>query len=135
MFQRLYQDRPDIMAKYTYHIEVDKVLYPVLLSNENLIKQGDLKVNNELIFFQKMLGMLCRCYLLTSITIKGCRHYALWEDPFKKPCYLFALVAGQLESRDDTFITRSGRKFHLEYGPLHRMCLRLSMQCILSRRL
>lgn len=41
------------------------------------------------------------------------KHYALWEDPHKKPSYLFALVAGQLESRDDTFITRSGRKISL----------------------
>uniref|UniRef100_A0A2P2MB07 Puromycin-sensitive aminopeptidase isoform X1 n=2 Tax=Rhizophora mucronata TaxID=61149 RepID=A0A2P2MB07_RHIMU len=78
-----YQDRPDIMAKYTCRIEADKSLYPVLLSNGNLIEQGDLE---------------------------GGRHYALWEDPFKKPCYLFALVAGPLESRDDTFVTRSGRK-------------------------
>lgn len=38
------------------------------------------------------------------------KHFAVWEDPFKKPCYLFALVAGQLQSRDDTFTTRSGRK-------------------------
>jgi aminopeptidase N len=81
-----YQDRPDIMAKYTCRIEADKSLYPVLLSNGNLVEQGD---------------------------IEGGRHYALWEDPFKKPCYLFALVAGQLASRDDTFITRSGRKVSL----------------------
>lgn len=81
-----YQDRPDIMAKYTCRIEADKSLYPVLLSNGNLLEQGDLE---------------------------GGKHYALWEDPFKKPCYLFALVAGQLESRDDTFITRSGRKVSL----------------------
>nr|XP_017234912.1 PREDICTED: puromycin-sensitive aminopeptidase isoform X1 [Daucus carota subsp. sativus] len=81
-----YQDRPDIMAKYTCRIEADKLLYPVLLSNGNLIDQGDLE---------------------------GGRHYALWEDPFKKPCYLFALVAGQLESRDDIFTTRSGRKVSL----------------------
>ncbi|KAL8112485.1 hypothetical protein AgCh_019987 [Apium graveolens] len=81
-----YQDRPDIMAKYTCRIEADKLLYPVLLSNGNLIEQGDLE---------------------------GGKHYALWEDPFKKPCYLFALVAGQLESRDDTFTTRSGRKVSL----------------------
>ncbi|EXB37329.1 Aminopeptidase N [Morus notabilis] len=78
-----YQDRPDIMAKYTCYIEADKSLYPVLLSNGNLVEQGDLE---------------------------GGKHFALWEDPFKKPCYLFALVAGQLESRDDTFVTRSGRK-------------------------
>ncbi|KAJ4712047.1 puromycin-sensitive aminopeptidase-like [Melia azedarach] len=81
-----YQDRPDIMAKYTCYIEGDKSLYPVLLSNGNLVQNGDLE---------------------------GGRHYALWEDPFKKPCYLFALVAGQLESRDDTFTTRSGRKVSL----------------------
>ncbi|XP_047970101.1 puromycin-sensitive aminopeptidase isoform X1 [Salvia hispanica] len=81
-----YQDRPDIMAKYTCRIEGDKSLYPVLLSNGNLIEQGDLE---------------------------GGRHFAVWEDPFVKPCYLFALVAGQLESRDDTFITRSGRKVSL----------------------
>ncbi|XP_024996656.1 puromycin-sensitive aminopeptidase-like [Cynara cardunculus var. scolymus] len=81
-----YQDHPDIMAKYTCCIEADKSLYPVLLSNGNLIEQGDLE---------------------------GGKHFALWEDPFKKPCYLFALVAGQLESRDDTFTTCSGRKVAL----------------------
>ncbi|XP_030454061.1 puromycin-sensitive aminopeptidase [Syzygium oleosum] len=81
-----YQDRPDIMARYTCRIEADKALYPVLLSNGNLLEQGDLE---------------------------GDRHYALWEDPFKKPCYLFALVAGKLKSRDDSFITRSGRKVSL----------------------
>ncbi|CAI9094101.1 OLC1v1029768C1 [Oldenlandia corymbosa var. corymbosa] len=81
-----YQDRPDIMAKYTCRIEADKSLYPVLLSNGNLIEQGD---------------------------IEGGKHYALWEDPFKKPCYLFALVAGKLASRDDTFTTRSGRNVSL----------------------
>ncbi|KAL9434461.1 hypothetical protein AB3S75_029159 [Citrus x aurantiifolia] len=81
-----YQDRPDIMAKYKCYIEADKSLYPVLLSNGNLIEKGNLE---------------------------GGRHYALWEDPFKKPCYLFALVAGQLESRDDIFVTRSGRKVSL----------------------
>ena len=45
--------------------------------------------------------------------MQGGKHYAVWEDPFKKPCYLFALVAGQLESRDDIFVTRSGRKVSL----------------------
>lgn len=41
--------------------------------------------------------------------LQGGKHYTLWEDPYKKPCYLFALVAGQLESRDDTFTTSSGK--------------------------
>ncbi|KAJ6426570.1 hypothetical protein OIU84_022216 [Salix udensis] len=81
-----YQDRPDIMSKYTVRIEADKSLYPVLLSNGNLLEQGDLE---------------------------GGKHYVLWEDPFKKPCYLFALVAGQLESRDDVYVTRSGRNVSL----------------------
>lgn len=77
-----FQDRPDVMAKFTTRMEADKELYPVLLSNGNLIAQGD---------------------------VPGGRHYAVWEDPFKKPCYLFALVAGQLVSRDDVFTTCSGR--------------------------
>ncbi|XVF51462.1 hypothetical protein PTKIN_Ptkin04bG0187100 [Pterospermum kingtungense] len=81
-----YQDRPDIMAKYTCRIEADKSLYPVLLSNGNLVDQG---------------------------ALEGGKHYAVWEDPFKKPSYLFALVAGQLESRDDVFVTRSGRQVSL----------------------
>ncbi|XP_064955295.1 puromycin-sensitive aminopeptidase [Musa acuminata AAA Group] len=81
-----YQDRPDVMARYTCRIVADKTLYPVLLSNGNLIEQGDLE---------------------------GGKHYALWEDPFKKPSYLFALVAGQLESRDDKFVTHSGREVKL----------------------
>ncbi|KAJ3693075.1 hypothetical protein LUZ60_012170 [Juncus effusus] len=82
-----YQDRPDIMAKYTCRIEADKEKYPVLLSNGNLIEQGDLANG---------------------------KHYALWEDPFKKPSYLFALVAGQLASREDSFTTVSGRKVALK---------------------
>lgn len=45
--------------------------------------------------------------------LQGGKHFVLWEDPFKKPSYLFALVAGQLESRDDTFVTCSGRKVAL----------------------
>ncbi|XP_008787424.1 puromycin-sensitive aminopeptidase isoform X1 [Phoenix dactylifera] len=88
-----YQDRPDVMAKYSCRIEADKTLYPVLLSNGNLIEHGGLEDG---------------------------KHYALWVDPFKKPSYLFALVAGQLESRDDTFVTRSGRKVSLRiWTPSH----------------
>ncbi|KMZ62853.1 Puromycin-sensitive aminopeptidase [Zostera marina] len=81
-----FQDRPDIMASYTCRIEADKSLYPVLLSNGNLIEQGDLEDG---------------------------KHYVLWEDPHQKPCYLFALVAGQLESRDDTFTTSTGKNVSL----------------------
>ncbi len=78
-----YQDRPDVMSKFTTRIEADQKLYPVLLSNGNLVDQGKLTDG---------------------------KHYAVWEDPYRKPCYLFALVAGQLVSRDDTFTTCSGRQ-------------------------
>lgn len=97
------------MAKYTCCIEADKSLYPVLLSNGNLIEQGDLEVN---IIYEASNYIDSKCtviYLSCVPLVQGNKHYALWEDPFKKPCYLFALVAGQLESRDDTFVTRSGR--------------------------
>ncbi|XP_024396860.1 puromycin-sensitive aminopeptidase [Physcomitrium patens] len=81
-----FQDRPDVMSKFTTRIEADKTLYPVLLSNGNLVDEGDLPDG---------------------------KHYAVWEDPWTKPCYLFALVAGHLVSRDDSFTTMSGRKVAL----------------------
>jgi len=77
-----FQDRPDVMAKYRVRVEGDKAAYPVLLSNGNLVDQGD--------------------------AADG-RHWALWEDPWPKPCYLFALVAGNLVHIEDRFRTRSGR--------------------------
>ncbi|MDB4974784.1 MAG: aminopeptidase [Myxococcaceae bacterium] len=80
-------DRPDVMARYTTRIEADKKRYPVLLSNGNLVSQGELD---------------------------GGKHFAVWEDPFLKPCYLFALVAGNLSVREDSFTTMSGRKVKLQ---------------------
>ncbi|EFJ47753.1 hypothetical protein VOLCADRAFT_81369 [Volvox carteri f. nagariensis] len=79
-------DRPDVMAKYTTRIEADEANYPVLLGNGNLKEAGKLE---------------------------GGRHYALWEDPFPKPCYLFALVAGKLSMKERTFVTCSGRRVAL----------------------
>ncbi len=76
-------DRPDILSKFKVRIEADKDLYPVLLSNGNLIKRSILKDN---------------------------RHEVFWADPFPKPSYLFALVAGKLECIEDHFITKSNRK-------------------------
>ena len=83
-FRRItyYPDRPDVMARYETQIEADKALYPVLLSNGNLIKSEDLPNG---------------------------RHLACWQDPFPKPSYLFALVAGQLKCLEDHFTTCSGR--------------------------
>lgn len=87
-FRRItyYPDRPDVLSIFTTRIEADKTACPVLLSNGNLIESGDLDSG---------------------------RHYTVWEDPFKKPCYLFALVAGDLTHIHDTFTTMSGRNVDL----------------------
>src|SRR5688572_23014310 len=83
-FRRItyFPDRPDVLAAYTVTIRADRAAYPVLLCNGNLVESGPLA---------------------------GGRHYAKWNDPFPKPSYLFALVAGDLASLDDTFTTMSGR--------------------------
>jgi aminopeptidase N len=88
-FRRItfYVDRPDNMAKFTTKIIADKKLYPVLLSNGNPIARGDLDNG---------------------------KHFVTWEDPFKKPSYLYALVAGDLGAIKDTFKTKSGRTVALE---------------------
>jgi len=80
-------DRPDVMAQFTTTLVGDKDRYPVLLSNGNKIAQGELADN---------------------------RHWATWEDPFNKPCYLFALVAGQLDCIEDSFTTLSDRTINLQ---------------------
>ena len=83
-FRRItfFPDRPDVLSTFTTRISADKDAYPVLLSNGNLIDKGDLEDN---------------------------RHFALWHDPFKKPSYLFALVAGKLDFIEDSYQTQSGR--------------------------
>ncbi|KUJ75517.1 aminopeptidase N [Thiomicrospira sp. XS5] len=87
-FRRItyYFDRPDVLTYFTTKIIADKADNKVLLSNGNLVEVGDLPNN---------------------------RHYAIWKDPYKKPCYLFALVAGNLEEVEDTFITRDQRQIDL----------------------
>ncbi|KAG2426781.1 hypothetical protein HXX76_012837 [Chlamydomonas incerta] len=79
-------DRPDVMAKYTTRIEADAAAYPVLLGNGNLKAAGK---------------------------ADGGRHFAVWDDPYPKPCYLFALVAGKLAMKERHFTTRSGREVTL----------------------
>ena len=88
-FRRIayFPDRPDVMAKYTVMLRADREAYPVLLSNGNLIDSGDLGDG---------------------------RHYAKWEDPFPKPSYLFALVAGRLVCQEEWFTLASGRKVLLQ---------------------
>jgi aminopeptidase N len=89
-FRRItyFLDRPDIMAVYTTRIEADKNEAPVLLANGNLVARGDVAGT--------------------------ARHFAVWHDPFKKPCYLFALVGGKLAHVEDSFTTMSGRKVTLQ---------------------
>ncbi|KXF80631.1 aminopeptidase N [Enterovibrio coralii] len=88
-FRRItyYLDRPDVLAKFTTKITADKAAFPFLLSNGNKVGQGDLDAG---------------------------RHWVQWEDPFAKPSYLFALVAGDFDLLQDVFTTRSGRDVALE---------------------
>jgi aminopeptidase N len=92
-FRRItyYLDRPDVMASFTVTLRADKTAYPVLLSNGNLVEQGNLEgAGNEN------------------------RHYAKWVDPHKKPAYLFALVAGQLVCREQSITSRAGNTHLLQ---------------------
>jgi aminopeptidase N len=82
-----FPDRPDVMSRFTTTLVADKTRYPILLSNGNKVAMGELSNN---------------------------RHWVTWKDPFKKPCYLFALVAGQLECIEDRFTTMSGRHITLQ---------------------
>ena len=80
-------DRPDVLARYTTKITADKTKYPFLLSNGNRIASGELDDG---------------------------RHWVEWNDPFPKPSYLFALVAGDFDLLQDKFITKSGREVVLD---------------------
>jgi len=88
-FRRItyFLDRPDVMANYTVTLRADKTAYPVLLSNGNLVDSGDLPDG---------------------------RHFAQWVDPFRKPSYLFALVAGKLVAREQRIRARNGREHLLQ---------------------
>jgi len=92
-FRRItyFLDRPDVMAIYTVLLRADKARYPVLLSNGNLLDSGDLDEPGN----------------------KG-RHFAKWHDPFPKPSYLFALVAGDLVAREQRVTTRAGKDHLLQ---------------------
>ncbi|WP_421233284.1 aminopeptidase N [Aeromonas jandaei] len=88
-FRRItyYLDRPDILARYSTRITADKAKYPFLLSNGNKVDSGDLGDG---------------------------RHFVQWQDPFPKPSYLFALVAGDFDVERNHYVTKSGRKVALE---------------------
>ena len=87
-FRRItfFPDRPDILSRYSVRLEADQARYPILLSNGDPVEQGELPDG---------------------------RHWANWIDPFPKPCYLFALVAGDLACNSDSFVTMSGRAVKL----------------------
>jgi len=82
-----FADRPDVMATYRVRLTGDRRRFPVLLSNGNCVETGELDDD---------------------------RHFAVWDDPFPKPSYLFAVVAGELDVLEDTFTTRSGRNVKLK---------------------
>ncbi len=88
-FRRItyFPDRPDVMTRFTTTLVADKARYPVLLSNGNPVDQGEMEDG---------------------------RHWVTWQDPFPKPSYLFALVAGNLYCQEDSFRTRSGRDVTLK---------------------
>ncbi|MBL9071786.1 MAG: aminopeptidase N [Sphingopyxis sp.] len=86
-FRRItfHPDRPDVLSRYKVRMAGDKTMFPILLSNGNCVASGE----------------------------EGSDHWALWEDPWPKPSYLFALVAGDLVVNRDEFVTMSGRKVEL----------------------
>ncbi len=86
-----YLDRPDVMSVFTTTLWADKTKFPVLLSNGNKIDSGEAED----------------------------RHWVKWFDPFPKPCYLFALVAGDLAQVSGSFTTQSGREVALEFFTEH----------------
>jgi len=87
-FRRItfFPDRPDVLSRYTVRMTADRGAYPVLLANGDRVGEGDAGEG---------------------------RHWALWSDPFPKPCYLFAMVAGNLQANRDSFVTMSGRTVEL----------------------
>jgi aminopeptidase N len=93
-----FPDRPDVMAPFRVRLEASKTDFPVLLSNGNCVEKGELAPDE---------------------------HFAVWDDPFPKPSYLFAVAAGDLESVHDRFVTASGRSVdlfvHSDPGNLDRL--------------
>ncbi|RKQ70925.1 aminopeptidase N [Litorimonas taeanensis] len=88
-FRRItyYPDRPDVLSVFRVRLQADLKDYPYLLANGNMVESGALD--------------------------GGQRHYAIWEDPFPKPAYLFALVAGEFDILEDSFTTMTGRDIPL----------------------
>ena len=114
-FRRItfYPDRPDVLSVFTVKITANKAQNPYLLSNGNMVESGDLPDG---------------------------KHFAIWEDPFPKPCYLFALVAGDFDLLEDSFKTMNSRDIpltiYVDKGDAPRAeyamdALKRSMACLL----
>ncbi|WP_394132006.1 aminopeptidase N [Shewanella maritima] len=99
-FRRItyFLDRPDVLATYQVRVEADRAAFPFLLSNGNEVVRGEMPRSE--------------------------RHFVVWNDPFPKPAYLFALVAGDFDLLEDKFVTMSGRDVKLQVfvdkGNLHK---------------
>src|SRR3546814_7283010 len=95
-FRRItfFPDRPDVLSIYSVRMEADKAAFPVLLANGDPVGGGDLD---------------------------GGRHWAQWNDPYPKPCYLFAIVAGDLRAHSDSFTTMRSEEHTSELTSLMRI--------------
>ncbi len=108
-----YFDRPDVMAKFTTTIVADKDKYPALLSNGNETKDPTHLLPYHPQFH--ILVFLLKGNLVAHGETSENKHWTRWEDPFRKPSYLFALVAGDLPYKEDTYVTSpSQRKVHIQ---------------------
>ncbi len=114
-FRRItwFQDRPDVLSTFTVRLEADKEKYPVLLSNGDLTEEGICPPHPASPEGSATLSPAGRGKSGESREGEGERHYTVFEDTTPKPCYLFALVAGNLEHVHDTFTTMSGQKVDL----------------------
>ena len=103
-FRRItwFLDRPDVMTRFTTTIVADRARFPVLLSNGNLVESTDAGDG---------------------------RHRVTWADPFPKPSYLFALIAGDLSLIEDSYVTASGRAVHCAYTWSRKTRTSAAMQC------
>jgi aminopeptidase N len=99
-------DRPDVMARYTVTMCGDRQRFPRLLANGNLVASGE---GEPVDWFMEELAPRLR-----GGDDAARRHWARWEDPFPKPCYLFAMVAADLDLLEDHFVTRSGKRALLQ---------------------
>ena len=105
-FRRItfHPDRPDLLSRFRVRLEADRLSCPVLLSNGNCLETGAIAEQGESSGSGESSDFA---------EGSGGRHYAIWDDPFPKPSYLFALVAGQLEEVADTFTTASGLQYQV----------------------